>query len=84
MKKIYFLSIVILLSFSLFAQVPGNMPANGTIRQAPPSIGHIYGKLVDSAGKAVGDASVLILQTKVDTATKKKEGSIAERSNYPS
>lgn len=72
MKKIYFLAIAAFLSIQLFAQFPGG--AGGMKPgQAPPSIGHVYGKLVDSAGKPVSDASVVILQNKYDTATKKKK-----------
>jgi len=35
--------------------------------------GHLYGKLVDSAGKGLGRASVLILKVSVDAAGKRKE-----------
>lgn len=71
MKKFFFLLAAFIFSVSLFAQMPGGMPANGSMRQAPPNIGHIYGKLVDSAGKAIGDASVLLLHGRFDTVTKK-------------
>jgi outer membrane receptor protein involved in Fe transport len=33
--------------------------------------GHVYGKLVDKDGKAVGEASVLLMENKLDTVTKK-------------
>ncbi len=36
-----------------------------------PNAGHVFGKLTDSTGKPIAGASVLILQTKTDTATKK-------------
>jgi outer membrane receptor protein involved in Fe transport len=36
-----------------------------------PSIGRVYGKLVDSALKGIHEATVLLLQNKMDTATKK-------------
>jgi outer membrane receptor protein involved in Fe transport len=49
--------------------MPMGMGANS--KQAPPSIGRIYGKLVDSTGKPVDDASVMVLQRKMDTATHK-------------
>src|SRR4051794_23802132 len=69
MKKIYFLAIVTFFSIQLFAQFGGGMKAG----QAPPSMGHVYGKLIDSLGKPIPDASVVILQNKYDTATKKRK-----------
>jgi ferric enterobactin receptor len=39
----------------------------------PPSIGHIYGKITDSAGKPMSGASVLLLQNKFDTVSKKRK-----------
>jgi len=53
---------------TLSAQFPGGKPG-----QAPPAIGHVYGKLVDSAGKPVNDVSVIILQNRFDTVSKKKK-----------
>ncbi|MBE7171654.1 MAG: TonB-dependent receptor [Williamsia sp.] len=44
-----------------------------TGQAAPPSIGHIYGKIVDSLDKPVAAASVVLLQTKFDTAAKKRK-----------
>lgn len=65
MKK-FVLAIVAIVSMHLVkAQMPS--PTN----QAPPSIGRIYGKLVDSAGKAIDGASVVVLQRKYDSTTKK-------------
>lgn len=48
------------------------MPQNGKM-QAPPSIGHIYGKLIDSSGKPISDVSVLLMQNKFDTVSKKRK-----------
>jgi ferric enterobactin receptor len=67
MKKITLFAFVILASFCGFAQMPG--AAGG--QQA--NIGHIYGKIIDSADKAIGDVSVLILQNKYDANTKKNK-----------
>ena len=39
---------------------PGGLPGGGS------ASGHLYGKLVDSAGKGIGRASVLILKVTVD------------------
>ena len=38
-----------------------------------PNLGHIFGKLKDGAGKPVEGASVLVLQTKFDSAIKKSK-----------
>jgi ferric enterobactin receptor len=65
MKKTIHLLSLLCLSLSVFAQPPagaGPRPANN---------GHLYGKLVDSTGKGIGNASVLLLQSRVDTVTKK-------------
>src|SRR5690349_15800386 len=70
MKKLFTLIVGLYLTFSLAAQFPMGGAA-GANRQAPPSIGRIYGKLVDSAGKGIRDASVVILQSRMDSATKK-------------
>jgi ferric enterobactin receptor len=71
MKKVFLLAVVSLFSFQLFAQFPGAAPGKGN--QQAANIGHIYGKIVDSLGKPVSEASVVLLQTKFDTATKKKK-----------
>lgn len=68
MKKVLQLAAILILSLRLSAQMPGN----GT-GQKIPAIGHIYGKLVDSTGKSVGNASVVLLQTHFDTTTKKRK-----------
>jgi len=53
----------------LFAQFPaGNA---GGKRQAPPAIGHVYGKVVDSADKPIAQASIILLQNKFDSSSKK-------------
>ena len=48
------------------------MPPGGAGRSVP-NMGHIYGKLVDSAGKPIADATVLLLHNKYDSATKKSK-----------
>jgi hypothetical protein len=45
----------------------------GGAGQAPPSIGRIYGKLVDSTGKSIDGASIVVLQSKYDSTTKKRK-----------
>ena len=68
MKKLVLLLVVVIAGLGIKAQPPqaGNMA-----RQMPPSIGRLYGKIVDSAGKGIQDASVLLLQNRFDTTTKK-------------
>src|SRR5687768_7748535 len=69
MKKVLFFSFLIISSFSLFAQMPGGMMGAG--QSANSAIGRLYGKLIDSSGKGIGDASMMLLQNKYDSATKK-------------
>ena len=52
------------------AQFP---PAGGGKGQSVPNLGHVYGKVVDSAGKPLGDVTVLLLQNKYDSAAKKRK-----------
>ena len=74
MKKIFLLAIAGFLTLNLFAQFPAGGTGKGNPQAA--NIGHVYGKIVDSLGKPVGDASVVLLQTKFDTSTKKKSATI--------
>ncbi len=71
MKSVLF-SLFCLFALHSFAQPPAGAQA-GRAGQAPPSIGHIYGKIVDSADRPLSAASVVLLQTKFDTATKKRK-----------
>src|SRR6476661_3201907 len=68
MKK-FLLSAVLVFCFSfLFAQMPGMGGGKGM-----PNMGRIYGKLVDSTGRSIGDASVMLLQNKYDSTLKKNK-----------
>jgi len=68
MKK-FLLSAVLVFCFSfLFAQMPGMGGGKGM-----PNMGRIYGKLVDSTGKSIGEASVMLLQNKYDSTLKKNK-----------
>src|SRR5690242_19266670 len=71
MKKIFLLAVLSFLTLNLFAQLPPGGAAKGNAQAA--NIGHVYGKIVDSLGKPISDASVVLLQSKFDTATKKKK-----------
>ncbi len=67
MKRLLFTTILFLFTISLFAQFPGG----GFPGKAAPNQGHVFGKLTDSTGKPVVGASVLVLQSKFDSTTKK-------------
>ena len=70
--------IVITLTFSFllvaigFAQAPAGKGGPGAKMQAPPSIGRAYGKITDSMGQPMVQATALVLKSITDTATKKK------------
>lgn len=68
MKRYLLILALFVCTFGASAQFPG-----GKSGQAPPSIGNVYGKLVDSLGKPIGDASVALLQNKMDTVSKKRK-----------
>lgn len=69
MKKLATIILSSILTLHLAAQFPGG--GSGQTRKAPPSIGHIYGKVVDSADKPIGEASIVLLQNKFDSSSKK-------------
>ena len=71
MKKITLLMSLVLLSYWTSAQFPAPMPGKGA--QAVPNIGHIYGKLTDSTGKPIADASIILLQNRFDSVAKKRK-----------
>jgi ferric enterobactin receptor len=70
MKKIALLTaLMILTAVGVQAQFPGGY-AKG---QKPPDMGHIYGKVTDSTGAAINGASVLLLQSRYDSISKKRK-----------
>ena len=69
MKKFLPAIIAVVISLNLAAQMPGAAMGNKNAQQM--NMGHVFGKIVDSAGKGINDASVVLLQSKFDTATKK-------------
>ncbi|WP_295124022.1 outer membrane beta-barrel protein [uncultured Chitinophaga sp.] len=73
MKKILSLITLLYLPFAMMAQMPGAPAGAAAGRQAMPNMGHVYGKLVDKDNKPVPFASVMIMQSKFDTATKKQK-----------
>jgi len=80
MKKIIAIAILLFSIGRVLAQPPGGGPPGGAAGPGGlpggaggANSGHLYGKLVDSAGKGIGRASVLILKVSVDAAGKRKE-----------
>ncbi|HEX4851065.1 MAG TPA: carboxypeptidase regulatory-like domain-containing protein, partial [Puia sp.] len=70
MKRTIILAALVSMSFVGMAQFPAPGAGKG---QAIPNIGHIYGKVVDSAGHPISDATVILLQNKYDSASKKRK-----------
>ena len=70
MKKIIGLLVLAMLSLAASAQFPGQGPGNGKGGPAM-NMGHIFGKVVDSIGKPIPDASVIVMQKKFDSSSKK-------------
>jgi ferric enterobactin receptor len=66
MKKLITIITILIISYSSYAQMPG---MGGGAKA--PSIGHVYGKVVDQLGKPVEFASVILLKSVMDTTTKK-------------
>jgi outer membrane receptor protein involved in Fe transport len=81
MKKIIAVVATLFLIGRVLAQPPGGGPPGGAGGQGGfpggpgggGNSGHLYGKLVDSAGKGIGKASVFILKVSVGTDGKRKE-----------
>jgi outer membrane receptor protein involved in Fe transport len=67
MKNIFLAAISLIITAQLSAQFPGG----GSGGRKMPSIGHIYGKVVDSADKPIADASIILLQNTFDSSSKK-------------
>lgn len=68
MKKFILSTLVSISTFFAFAQVPG-APAGA--KMPDMNRGHVFGKVVDDLGKPVEFASVVLLKTTIDPATKK-------------
>jgi ferric enterobactin receptor len=69
MKRILLIMLTALGSLTIRAQFPA-MAGKG---QSAPNLGHIYGKLVDSGGRPISDATVLLMQNKYDSVSKKRK-----------
>jgi outer membrane receptor protein involved in Fe transport len=66
MKKFLLFMCSLVGFFAVQAQFPGG---GGKV----PNMGHIYGKIIDSSGHPISEATVIVLQNKMDSATKKRK-----------
>ncbi|MEJ7738198.1 MAG: TonB-dependent receptor [Chitinophagaceae bacterium] len=75
MKRIFSLLTVLLLTFSVFSQMPGARQGRpGGIGGQSMNIGHFYGKVVDKkTSKGIPAASVQLFQSKMDTVSKSRK-----------
>ncbi len=71
MKSLIVLVTATFFSVCAFAQFPG-APGGGAGKSVP-NMGHVFGKIVDSLGKPVSEVSVVLLQNKFDSVSKKKK-----------
>jgi hypothetical protein len=76
-RKIYLplLSVIFFLfvASSVAAQTSAGRPGSGARNSPPPSIGRVYGKVTDSAGQPMDQASALILKPTTDSGSKKNK-----------
>ncbi|HEY9260552.1 outer membrane beta-barrel protein [Chitinophaga sp.] len=70
MQKIYLFITLFLFSMSAWAQAPGG-PGGPGGKMPMGMSGHLYGKVIDPDGKPVSYASVIVLQNRMDSVTKK-------------
>ncbi len=71
MKKFVLIITAWMMTMAAFAQFPGAGGKTGG--NGPGNIGHVYGKIVDDNGSPVNEASVVLLQSRFDSASKKKK-----------
>ncbi|HVX52736.1 MAG TPA: TonB-dependent receptor, partial [Chitinophagaceae bacterium] len=80
MKKLLLAAGILLLTAQVHAQFPmGGGAAKG--QQGAMNIGHVYGKVMDSLDKPIAEASVVLLQNKYDSATKKRKDVLLKAMN---
>ena len=77
-KIIFTLASCLLLAFAASAQAPAGQAPKGAqagppkgAQAGPPTLGRAFGKVTDSTGKPLEQASVLLLKPGVDPTTKK-------------
>ena len=65
MRYLLMLTVFLVGAFSVKAQFPTGGAGKGV-----PNMGHVYGKLIDSSGHPISEATVLLLHNKYDSVTK--------------
>lgn len=75
MKKVFTLAMFSMIAFVSFGQMPGGFQRNG-MQQGQMPQGRFYGKVVDAANKGVEAVSVLLVTTKIDSATKQQKEAV--------
>lgn len=73
MKKIVVIIAALICTLQLIAQPPTGTSPSGMARYTPVNNGHLFGRVVDSTGHAISEASVIVLISKFDTVTKKSK-----------
>src|SRR6059036_3982980 len=68
MRNFLLLMVLLVGFFTANAQFPTGGPGKGV-----PNMGHVYGKLIDSSGRPISEATILLLQNKYDSTTKKSK-----------
>jgi ferric enterobactin receptor len=69
MKKILMIVLILIGANAIQAQMQGGMPIGNM--KAASNMGHVYGKVTDAANKAIADVSVVLMQKKFDSVSKK-------------
>lgn len=87
MKKFYAMMSAALLVFSLSVSAQFPMQSRGGRPGGQMPTGHLYGKVVDASNKGVEAASVTLLTTRMDSATKKPKevivgGMLTDKNGY--
>src|SRR5580693_4429163 len=86
MRKFLIVTIMAVLLSHVYAQYPGGAQGRGGAQI--PSIGHFYGKIVDSkTNKGIDGVSVQLVKSKFDTSTRKMKdtavaGAITQKGNF--
>lgn len=68
MKKLLLLLSMICTCYAASAQFPAAPGGGGKNMQAPPKIGHVFGRVEDQDGKPIPEVAVILLQNRYDSA----------------
>lgn len=73
MKKFVLIITAWFITVAASAQFPGGGAPGAGAGKGPGNIGHVYGKIIDDNGSPVNEASVILLQNRFDSVSKKKK-----------